>query len=235
MSAGRRDTWRWKAATAVMIVALLACAVALQYSLESSTGASGADDSTPFEAGRSILDVLGGVRQSLAAILWTKTDAIYHDYYGASLEKENLIFPYYWLITRLDPNFEMPFYFSSYILCRFGKVKEGFDLALEGIRHNPNSSVLQQSLAEIYLFFKRDPEKALYHINRAIALEKDSDPSSAMTAAVPETFKKLVESVIAGDAKIPSVKDIEDLKKQKHLENCEECQDELEEGHKHEH
>lgn len=210
---GYRDSWRWKAAAGVLIVVLLAGAVALQYSLEGSTRAAGSGDSAPFDAGRSILDVLGGVRQSLAAVLWTKTDALFHEYFGGDLRQERKVFPYYWLITRLDPHFEMPYYFATYTLCRLGKVKEGFDLALEGIRYNPGSSLLQQNLAEIYLFFKRDPEKALYHVRKAILLSRNDDTSSPLATADPATLERLIEAVIAGEAKIPPLSSLENLKK----------------------
>lgn len=226
----RRDSWRWKAAAAAIVGLLLFGAVALQYSLEGSTRASsGSTDSTPFEAGRSILDVLGGARQSLAAILWTKTDDLFHSYLGHSLAKEDLIFPYFWLITRLDPNFEMPYYFASYTLCTMGKIDEGFDLALEGIRNNPRSYLLQQNLAEIYLYFKRDPEKALYHINRAILLSQASEEETNLSTAELAPIKSLIEKVISGEAKLPSLSELEKLRQEKAIEECEEC------GHEHEH
>jgi len=230
----RRDSWAWKAAAAAVIVVLLGGAVALQYSLEGSRAVSGSTESTPFEAGRSILDVLGGARQSLAAVLWTKTDDLFHSYLGHDLASEDLIIPYFWLITRLDPNFEMPYYFASYTLCTMGKIDEGFDLALEGIRNNPRSYVLQQNLAEIYLYFRRDPEKALYHIDRAIQLASGSEEEGTFTTAELSAIKGTIEKVLSGEARLPSLADLERLRKEKAIEGCEDCEDDHDHDHDHE-
>ncbi len=205
-SRGRQvSTWM-----ALLVVAvLIAGAVLLQYSLDASgESRAGWDDSSPFDSARSLLDILGGLRQSVAANLWTKTDDVFHEYLGGSIWKEKAIFPYYWLITRLDPHFSMAYGFASWVLARFGNVDKGYALALEGLRYNPDSPQLQENLASIYFFFKKDPRKARYHILKAIDLTGDEQQKM-----VYRNFLATVDKVIAGKKKIPEVSSLQDLDK----------------------
>jgi hypothetical protein len=186
---------------ALLLVTMLFGAVVLQYSIDSdSSAAAGLSESSPYDTARSVLNVLGGVRQALSAYMWTKTDEVFHEYLGASISHDQALFPYYWLITRLDPHFTMAFYYASWTLARLGRVDDGFNLALEGLRQNPYSAVLQDNLASMYFYFKKDPLKARYHILKAIDLT--SDPQQK---AVYETFLGAIDQVIAGKRKIPDV------------------------------
>lgn len=210
-----------------LLLLLLAGLSALQYSIdESEATTSGLENSSPYETVRSIFDILGGVRETLAAYFWTKTDTLHHDYFGGDISKEQALYPYYWMITRLDPHFAMAYYFASWMLCRFGLTDEGFDLALEGLRYNPKSAQLQNNLASIYFFFKKDPEKARYHQLKAIELTDDQNQKE-----VYKTFLGIIDSVISGKTDISEVEvyDIDsDL-----LNSVERHSDEDEHDHEH--
>jgi tetratricopeptide (TPR) repeat protein len=214
---GRRHSDRSRVASRVIIVSvivlILAGAVLIQYALDNTTARAGWKDSSPYDATRSILDVLGGVRQTIAAYWWTRTDVLFHEYFGHDLTKETLDFPYEWLITKLDPHFAIAYYFASYTLCRMGLVDQGFNLALEGVRNNPNSPELQENLAEIYFFYKRDARKALYHVNKAIQLAQTYGSGYFITADFT-TFRDTIEAAIAGKIKIPPLSSLETLKAQ---------------------
>jgi tetratricopeptide (TPR) repeat protein len=198
-----------KFTVALLIIVVLAGAVLLQYSLDSTfaTGES-RKQSLPVDTGRSILDLLGGVRETLAAYFWTKTDTVFHEYYGASPERSQPIYPYYWLITRLDPHFVMAYYYASYMLCRLGRVNEGLDLALEGMKYNPDSGLLMDNLSQIYLYFKRDPIKARYYCLKAISLSRDEGDR-----AVLRKFLGTIDEIITGKKPIPKVSTFEQLRK----------------------
>jgi hypothetical protein len=184
-----------------VIVVLLVAASFIQVSLDdSATAHAGWSKSSPLDTGRSVLDVLGGVRQTLAAYMWTKTDTIFHQYLGHNLKHEQPLFPYYWLISRLDPHFTMAVYYASWMLCEFGRVDEGLALALEGVKDNPDSAILQENLANIYLFFKKDPAKARYHGAKAIELSKSKDERDIM-----QMTQNLINDIIAGKKKVPKV------------------------------
>ena len=194
---------------ALLIVGVLAGAVLLQYSLDSAFATKQSwSKSSPFDTGRSILDLLGGVRETLAAYFWTKTDTVFHEYYGAGPMRSQSLYPYYWLITRLDTHFIMAYYYASWMLCHFGRVDEGLDLALEGVKYNPDSATLQDNLSQIYLFFKGDPEKARYYCLKAIGLEHDE-----RQRAVLRNFLNLIDSILAGRKPIPKVPTSENLRK----------------------
>lgn len=194
--------------TVVVVVLLLVGGVLLQYSIDGATAARpGYKDSSPFDASRSILDLLGGVRETLAAYFWTKTDVVFHEYLGADVVRSRMLYPYYWMITRLDPHFTMAYYYASWYLCRLGHVDRGFDLALEGVRYNPNSPELQENLGEVYLFFKKDPKKAFYHMKKAMDLTGDKTQKG-----VYGSFLGVIAQVLAGQRPIPEVGSFERLK-----------------------
>ncbi|MBK5092053.1 MAG: hypothetical protein JJE48_00865 [Actinobacteria bacterium] len=206
----------------ILIVVLLAGAVLLQYSLDNAFATrQGWEKSAPFDTGRSALDLLGGARETLAAYFWTKTDTVFHEYMGSDPEKTQYMYPYYWLITRLDPHFIIAYYYASWYLCRLGRVDKGLDLALDGVKHNPNSATLQENLSQIYLFFKGDPEKARYHCLKAISLEQDEEERAVM-----RTFLTLIDDVLAGRVPVPKVTTFEQLRK---------ASEQLEEHEEHDH
>jgi len=201
------------ALTLALIVLMVAGAVILQYSIDDA-GATGSSwkSSSPFETARSFLDILGGMRQSLAAYFWTKTDAVHHEYYEGDVTREQALYPYYWLITRLDHHFVMPYYYASYMLCRFGNTEEGLDLAIEGLRNNPYSPTLQSNLASIYFFFMGEPEKARYHILKAIELSEDDEEIQ-----VYSNLLRIIAAVIAGEKPMPDVKTFQEDQKLRDL------------------
>lgn len=202
-----RRAWGWvrskrfTIAVVGIIIVLLLGASLIQVSLDHSASAHATwDKSSPLDTGRSVLDVLGGVRQTLAAYMWTKTDSIFHEFLGHSLGKEKPLYPYYWMISRLDPHFTMAVYYASWMLCEFGRLNEGLSLAMDGVRENPDSALLQENLASIYFYFKKDPEKARYHGQKAIDLAKSADERG-----VYERLQRVIEDVIAGKKSIPRV------------------------------
>lgn len=213
---------RFKVGLIAGLVVLLSLAGLLQAGIDSAAkDRPGFDESSPLEMGRSVMDVLGGVRQSLAAYFWTKADTVFHEYMPHRLGDDGPLYPYYWMITRLDEHFEMPFYYASWMLCRFGRVHEGIELAREGIRYNPDSAVLQQNLAEIYFYYLKDPLKARYHNLKALALAGNEEEAFQFAP-----LRVVIEEVLAGKKKIPDVRDVERV----HVEP-----DEREHDHEHEH
>ncbi len=215
----------WRFFVLIVLTASLLGAVFLQYSIDSSSAYRASwRQSTPIDTGKSFLDLLGGVRQALAAWIWTKTDEVYHTY-GIDLYKNKSLYPYYKLVTSLDPNFTIAYYFASYMLFRLGKQKQGYALALEGLRNNPTSSLLHRNLAEIYLFFQKDTRKAKYHCERAIAYAKDQKD---LTSA--NNLLNLINEILEGKKKIPELVSEEHIKKasQHHHheegEYCPECE-----------
>ena len=207
---GRRSQSRVVVFTvALLVAAALAGAVLLQYSLDNAFATNQSwKKSAPLDTGRSVLDLLGGARETLAAYFWTKTDTVFHEYYGASPERSQSIYPYYWLITRLDPHFVMAYYYASWMLCRLGRVDDGLDLALEGVKYNPSSATLMDNLSQIYLFVKRDPAKARYYCLKAISLSHDEGDK-----AVLRNFLNLIDEVLAGKKPMPRVSTFEQLRK----------------------
>lgn len=184
---------------ALLIAAVLSGAVWLQYSIDGTSVAKASwSESSFLHTADSLLDVFGGIRETLAAYFWTKTDVVFHEYLGGDVRREEPLYPYYWLITRLDPHFVMAYYFASWMLCRFDQTEEGFELALEGLRNNPNSMIMQKNLAEIYLFFKGDTRKARYHTYKAVQLAEDEEDLEVLAI-----FLELIDKIESGERELP--------------------------------
>jgi len=221
----RRSPNLWRIFVILVIVAGLAGVIFLQHSIDSSSASRASwREAAPLSAGQSVLDLLGGVRQALAAWIWTKTDTVFHAY-GINLYENKSMYPYYKLVTSLDPRFTMAYYFASYMLFRLGKPEQGYALALEGLRNNPTSSLLQRNLAEIYLFFKKDPRKAKYHCERALAYASDEKDIVSTNSLL-----SLINQVLEGKKKIPDLISKEYMEKagqhhhQEEGEYCPECE-----------
>jgi hypothetical protein len=198
---------RWVRVSAVVLVAvaLLAGVVVLQYGIDSQqSSVRGSTATAPRDTARSVLDLMGGVRETFAAYLWVKTDNIFHGFLGEDIASDGPIFPYFWLITRLDPHYIEAYYFASWMLCRYGKVQEGFDMALDGVRNNPNSEMLQKNLAEIYLFYMHDMPKAKYHLEKALKLATNEGDMALVNNELA-----LVQKIRSGERKVPSPLTIE--------------------------
>jgi len=202
-----RRAWAWAKrkkftlGVIAIVIVLVTAGAFVQASVDTSVSTGVVSGKTaPSSAGHSVLDILGGVRESLAAYFWTKTDSVFHDYFKGNLANDKPLFPYYWMITQLDPHFVMPYYYASWLLCQFGRPREGLALAIEGARNNPDSADLQENLAEIYLFFMNDPQKALYHSQKAIEMATSPEQLKPY-----QSVQNLIQLVISGKRKIERI------------------------------
>ena len=111
--------------------------------------------------GRTSMAFLSGLRIFGAAVLWNRLDPQFHEYYGGKpIEVQTFILPTIWMVVTLDPQFVQAYYLAPYILMRSGHVDEGWSLAREGVRNNPESGVLLGSYAELLLIVRKDPAAA---------------------------------------------------------------------------
>jgi tetratricopeptide (TPR) repeat protein len=118
-------------------------------------------------AAQSLTRFMGGLRSIAAAYIWLKADQIHHDFYG-NLQREQELMPLYRLLTWLDPHFEDAYYVGSYMLFLFGKKREGLAFAKEGVEMNPNSPKLHYNLAEIYINYFNQHDKAIKEIEEGL-------------------------------------------------------------------
>ncbi len=89
-----------------------------------------------------LLDILGEVRYTAAAMLWMKTDYYHHEYEfsGKPLSQNEAIMPLIRLITLLDPHFVQAYDFGAYHLAvDLKRHKESMQFLEEGLANNPNS------------------------------------------------------------------------------------------------
>ena len=89
-----------------------------------------------------LLDILGELRYTAAAILWLKTDYYQHEYefQGHDYRTNEPIMPLIRLVTILDPHFVQAYDFGAYHLAvNLKKNKESMKFLQEGITNNPEA------------------------------------------------------------------------------------------------
>ncbi len=146
-----------KKTTVALVLLLLMSACLLQWGLDRTPAGTAAAEREYFPSAASLLDMLGGVRQYLAYVLYIKTDMLHHTYYGA-LGQEAEMVPYYILISFLDPHYESAYYVGAAEIYMQGRKEEAIEYALRGVKANPESADLYYNLADLYLEEKRYEE-----------------------------------------------------------------------------
>ncbi len=107
--------------------------------------------------GRAGFAYLGGLRTFAAAILWNRTEPVFHEYYASvPLAEQRYLIPTLRLVVLLDPQFVQAYYVSSFMVGRMVGEDAGIALAREGARENPSSGLMQVNLAQ--LLFVKDKE-----------------------------------------------------------------------------
>jgi hypothetical protein len=151
-------TTRRRVVTGVVIVALLAVMLVGQ-GVSDSLAPTGRAPSGR-SVGRASFAFLGGLRTFAAAVLWSRLDPQYHEYFGESVDRLLFTLPTVHLVIALDPQFEQAYFVASFMLARAGHQAEGMQLARDGVAANPDSGTLIASLAQMVLVFDKDAKAA---------------------------------------------------------------------------
>ena len=157
-------------------IGLLACAVAVclvvalgGQALADSLlpGMAGAD--TGEAVGRAALSYASGLRTYLAAVLWSRTDPLLHNYYAeVALEDQRYILSTVAAVQALDPTLEQSYYVGSWVLVQNDRVFEGIEMAKRGVRENPDSGLLITNLAQVLMLYGDDLPAAYDMAKRAV-------------------------------------------------------------------
>lgn len=121
-----------------------------------------------------LTNFLGEIRSSIAALLFIKSEAYFHEMENQQNWKDQLEnMPLFRLVTIIDPHMIPAYDTGSYHLAvNLKKIKEGLEFLEEGLANNPNSPELHLTAALIYFRTKTD-DKAAPHAMQAEALTKD--------------------------------------------------------------
>jgi len=157
--------------TALVVCAIVACFVlalggqALADSLLPDI--DGAD--TGEAVGRAALSYASGLRTYLAAVLWSRTDSLLHNYYtDIALADQRYLLSTVAAVQALDPSLAQSYYVGSWILVQNDRVAEGLEMAERGVRENPDSGLLLTTLAQILMLYDDDLPAALELAERAL-------------------------------------------------------------------
>ncbi len=136
------------------------------------------EQNTNITSASALLDILGELRYTAAAVLWLKTDFYQHEYEGKDLNARTNepIMPLIRLVTLLDPHFVQAYDYGAYHLSvNLGKPKEGEEFLLEGLRYNPDSFDLNWEAGFIN-YLRKDYAKSLPFLLKARKLRNQKTP-----------------------------------------------------------
>ncbi len=145
----------------MLVIVLLAVALAAQ-GLADRMVAPAPTGGTTQIVGRAGFAYLTGLRVFVAQVLWNRIEPIFHEYYsGVPLDEQQYMLTTFDLVTRLDPQFEQPYYVGPWILARSGHVEAAVELARKGVENAPRSGLLRSSYAQILMLFSNDLAEAV--------------------------------------------------------------------------
>ena len=85
-----------------------------------------------------------------AGILWGRLDAQFHQYGGFAKIQDRLdLLPSIRMVQLLNPQLELPYYYTSFILYQRGRMQDAVALAKEGVANNPTSGLLRANYAQL--------------------------------------------------------------------------------------
>ncbi len=125
-----------------------------------------------------LLDILGELRYTAAAILWLKTDYYQHEYefQGHDYRTNEPIMPLIRLVTILDPHFVQAYDFGAYHLAvNLKKNKESMKFLQEGITNNPEAFELVWEYGFL-LYLDKKYSEALPFLMKARTLRSQKTP-----------------------------------------------------------
>jgi hypothetical protein len=94
---------------------------------------------------------LGGLRMMAAGLLWGSLDAQWHEYGTMRMEDRLDLLPSIRIVQLLNPQLEQPYYYTSYVLAKLGRMDDALELAREGIKNNPRSGLLRANYIQLLL------------------------------------------------------------------------------------
>lgn len=94
---------------------------------------------------------LGGLRLMAAGLLWGSLDAQFHEYGSTNIAERMDLLPMIRIVQLLNPQLEQPYYYTSYVLAKRGRMDDALELASEGIKNNPRSGLLRSSYVQLLL------------------------------------------------------------------------------------
>ncbi len=125
-----------------------------------------------------LLDILGELRYTAAALLWMKVDYYNHEYEfrGFDYRTNESLMPLIRLITILDPHFVQAYDFGAYHLAvNLNKREESMKFLKEGLTNNPDSFELNWEYGFLFYFNKKYSE-SLPFLMKARTLRSQKTP-----------------------------------------------------------
>ena len=173
-----------------------------------------------------LIDILGELRYTAAAILWMKTDYYQHEYEysGKDFRTNEPIMPLIRLITLLDPHFIQAYDFGAYHLAvNLKKKDESMKFLKEGITNNPDAFELNWEYGFL-LYIDKKYSESLPYLTKARTLRNQKTPVYDdwikmiwVNSRIADTLKKLGKSEEAE----PYLNEMEAYKKACNEENLE--------------
>jgi hypothetical protein len=146
--------------------------------------------------GRFVKQAVLGYDQAASSVAWLRTVQYYGEHKRGDRE-----FDYMYhlcdVVTDLDPHFEEPYVFGSFVLHTEGKrPAEGLELLAKGRRRNPDSwQILFESGFDSYIFWNRYAEAAKY-LEAAATVPGSPEYTARFAAYVAKKAGRLETSLL---------------------------------------
>lgn len=129
------------------------------------------------EKGALVGNLLGQFRAVAANMLWMKADVYHHEFieHNPHWTKNTDILPLMRMVTWLDPHFTQAYASAAWMLALYNaRPGQARAFLQEGLRYNPQSADLHQTMAIIAWRCDGNPRAALYHLRKARDYTKDA-------------------------------------------------------------
>ncbi len=140
------------------------------------------------------LYLIGGIRNTIANLLWLKIDLYHHswEWSGKHWANNQNLMMLYRIVTYLNPKFDKAYAQGGFHLStNLKKKEEGIKFLKEGLKNNPNSYEINFELGYEYFFGFADYKNALEHFRKAVLLTEDEHKLQVCYKLLAHSYFKL--------------------------------------------
>lgn len=134
----------------VLVATMLLCAIFGAQALARTSESAPSALSPTRAMGDAGFAYLSGLRTFVAAILWTRLEPQFHQYYrGVPVDKRLDFLPTIRLVQALNPQFEQSYYYVAFILAQRGQTDDAIALSEQGLKNCPRSGLIRATYIEV--------------------------------------------------------------------------------------
>jgi len=150
------------------------------------------------ERGAVYANLLGQFRTVAANLLWMKADTYHHEFveHNPHWTQNSDMLPLLKMVTVLDPHFTQAYASAGWMLALYQKKPgPGRAFVAEGLKYNPRSPDLHQTMAIISWRCDANPRAALYHLREARDCTQDAFERRSLERSIASIEYQLAHGI----------------------------------------